>query len=474
MLVLKKIKIQLWGAGQIRYLLLITLGLFCLGGFFFFFKNDLPIRPAQATWWNVNWTQRQKLTFNNGGQAENLINFQVLVHLTSSNFNFAAVQPDGDDLRFIDADEDGGAELDYQIEKWTVGDALIWVKVPQINASSSTDYIWLYYSYPSALSGESPGNEVWGGNYRGVWHLDEGSGDIVYDASSNGNNGRLKLTSGWTSSGWIDGAYNFSNLSDYASVTDSLSLDLTDAVTIEAWMNPVGNSDIIGNINPDAVIGSLNICGTHCLPTSILRVTDTIYVVAVDHTQTNDWWMKTVEVSREGEIMRVINTSSTNNDSAQMSKIIHISGDVYAIAYLNVDKGYLKTFTINSQGIFGPIITTYVWDDTPIVNGFDIIHLAGNYYALTYTQTHNGYIQRLTIDQYGQVAGSGGRLRFDDSVQPNPYITPLAGEYYAIVYEGEDMHGLVQTVKIPTPGAISLVDSFAWGGFLSAQSRSHR
>ena len=80
----------------------------------------------------------------------------MLIELNSSNFDFSKTQTNGEDIRFTDA---SGNLLDYWIEEWdSVNEtAKVWVRVPSIPASSSTE-IWMYYGNPmlaSASNGES-------------------------------------------------------------------------------------------------------------------------------------------------------------------------------------------------------------------------------------------------------------------------------------------------------------------------------
>ena len=71
--------------------------------------------------------------------------------------------------------------------------------------------------------GASPGPGI-----AGLWHLDEGSGGTAADSSGNGNDGVLRMGT----------ALNFDGTDDYVEVPDSSSLDITDEITIEAWINP--------------------------------------------------------------------------------------------------------------------------------------------------------------------------------------------------------------------------------------------
>jgi hypothetical protein len=59
---------------------------------------------------------------------------------------------------------------------------------------------------------------------------------ILADATSNGNHGTISGAT-WSSSGRFGRALNFEN-ADLVTVPDSASLDLTGAMTIEAWLRP--------------------------------------------------------------------------------------------------------------------------------------------------------------------------------------------------------------------------------------------
>src|SRR3989344_8654011 len=120
-----------------------------------------------------SWAYRKKITFSNtdanlGVTSENLVNFPVLVKLSSSNIDYTKTQDSGQDIRFTDTD---GTDLAYEIEKWDeTGTSWVWVKVPQIDINSSTDYIYLYYSNTSAIDHQQ-GTSVWNSNYVMVQHL---------------------------------------------------------------------------------------------------------------------------------------------------------------------------------------------------------------------------------------------------------------------------------------------------------------
>jgi PGF-CTERM protein/uncharacterized repeat protein (TIGR01451 family) len=67
-----------------------------------------------------------------------------------------------------------------------------------------------------------------------ILHFDEGSGTIARDSSGSGNDGTIYGAT------WVDGKYgkalSFDGVDDYVQVPDSDSLDITGAITIEAWI----------------------------------------------------------------------------------------------------------------------------------------------------------------------------------------------------------------------------------------------
>jgi len=112
------------------------------------------ISPSLA-WWNDSWTYRKPITIDNTGNSNDLTNYQVLIVLNSTNFDFSKANSDGSDIRFIDSDDT--TKLNYWIEEWdsTNQEAKIWVNVTSIPASS-TKTIYMYYGNSDATSESNP------------------------------------------------------------------------------------------------------------------------------------------------------------------------------------------------------------------------------------------------------------------------------------------------------------------------------
>jgi glucose/arabinose dehydrogenase len=179
-------------------------------------------------WWDPAWTQRQRLTFDNGASGEDLDGFVVLVALDPTKVDYGQIAPSGADLRFVDAD--GATELPYQIDTWNeAGFSTVWVRVPRVDAGSSTDHIWMYYGNVEAPAAQDAAG-TWA-DYEGVWHL----GGSLADSTGNGNtasNAGTTVTAGrfgtcrrFQGAQWLDAG-------------NGAGLRFTGPVTLEAWVQP--------------------------------------------------------------------------------------------------------------------------------------------------------------------------------------------------------------------------------------------
>ena len=70
-----------------------------------------------------------------------------------------------------------------------------------------------------------------------AYGFEEGSGATVADLSGTGNNGTVTGAT-WTASGRFGSALSFDGASDWVTVPDANSLDLTTGMTLEAWVRP--------------------------------------------------------------------------------------------------------------------------------------------------------------------------------------------------------------------------------------------
>ncbi len=212
-----------------------------------------PGRAADDWLADTNWLNRTKITFDNSDQTtDDLVNFPVLVKLNTTDLpNLDLSTTVGADVRFTDAVT--GDELKYEVEAWDADTATVWVKVPQIDKSSDTDYIWVYYNYNgTATYDQSAADEqaVWDANYKAVWHLKEsstGTLDDFADSTANANHGQGgDGASGDTPTqiaGQIGTAQDFDGTSEFIAIPKvENDVDVTEG-TMSAWiaLDPVND-----------------------------------------------------------------------------------------------------------------------------------------------------------------------------------------------------------------------------------------
>lgn len=118
----------------------------------------LLLLPGTAhAWWNEEWSARQPVRVDAASagapSSETGGPVPLLVRLHSGNFKFDQAREDGGDLRFVASDDK--TPLKHHVEKYDalLGEALVWVAVPEVKAGSRTD-LWLYYRNPKATPAE--------------------------------------------------------------------------------------------------------------------------------------------------------------------------------------------------------------------------------------------------------------------------------------------------------------------------------
>jgi hypothetical protein len=201
--------------------------------------TDEDNNPITGIDWS-EWSYRRSVTISNSGTG--VTEYQVNVTL-DSGFTYTNAASDGSDIRF----NYGGISIPYWIESWNAGtSASIWVKVPSIPNGGKV--IYMYYGRPGETAASNFDNTFTkDSGFSGLvarWHIDEGSGSSIDDSSSNLNDGTITGAT-WvgadggrwytsTTAGFSTGnSLIFNGSTDYVTVADSSSLDVTN-ITIAA------------------------------------------------------------------------------------------------------------------------------------------------------------------------------------------------------------------------------------------------
>lgn len=157
---------------------LVLLGLF-LGCVFVFCMGSV------SAWYNGDWEYRKQITIDHDMVDGDLSNFPVLFNITDSDVK-NHVQVDFDDVLFT---SDVDVLFNHQIERYdySSGNMLVWVNISSLSGSVDTD-IYMYYGNPSCSNQENVSG-VWDNGFRGVYHLNESTGNGGKDSTVNNYDG---------------------------------------------------------------------------------------------------------------------------------------------------------------------------------------------------------------------------------------------------------------------------------------------
>jgi|GEM_PF-5964810 len=208
------------------------------------------VQLVSAEWPDVSLERCMNVTIANAGSST-LSNFPAYINLTHDS----DMLPDFRDIRFYDSPcNQGGSQLDYEIENYTASDrAHVWVRIPSLPSAGTT--ISVYYKNSSLVgSGENPIG-VWDSNYAGVWHMTEPN---ATDSTSNSNDGNESGGVIFNTSGRVDGADEFDSGNDYIDCGDHSSIQLGNTGTVEAWLKYTSQGDHAGVISKSDWAGDRN------------------------------------------------------------------------------------------------------------------------------------------------------------------------------------------------------------------------
>lgn len=185
-----------------------------------------------------NYTYYRAITIDNTKVAADLTDFPVLVSGTYTYLKTVAnggkvENANGYDIAFYE-NSDLDLPLKFEIEQWsaTTGEFIAWVKVPNLaNATDTT--IYLAYGDSGISTAQETPSDAWDSNFKGVWHLPNGTSLTALDSTSNNNDGTV--TGAVAATGKIGGGASFDGTGDYISHGNVLDQTGANPMTFSCW-----------------------------------------------------------------------------------------------------------------------------------------------------------------------------------------------------------------------------------------------
>ncbi len=203
----------------------------------------LNSRTGGTSWYATGgtWTNRKQIVINpdrlSTTATTTFSNFPMLFSVTDADLKFTGsggkvASSTGGDILFTASD--GTTKLDHEIEKYTstTGETIAWVRIPTL---SSSTVAYIYFGNASATD-QQAATSTWDSNYKGVYHLKDGTTLNYNDSTSNakhgtGGGGSASPTAG---AGYVDGAASFNNVT-YQFIDLPSSTFGSGSVTVELW-----------------------------------------------------------------------------------------------------------------------------------------------------------------------------------------------------------------------------------------------
>jgi prepilin-type N-terminal cleavage/methylation domain-containing protein len=174
----------------------------------------------------------------------------------------------------------------------------------------------------------------------------------------------------------------------------------------------------------------------------------------------NDGWIDTVTIQPSGAVSGPLDRFEYDNSQGEEASIVQVSGDLFAIAYRGPgDDGWVKTVTIDAAGTItgtGQALEFDSWHGRNPV----IVSVGNGIFAIAYQGPwSHGWIKTVSIDAAGAITGPIASLEFDTTYADTPDMINLAGDVYAVAYEGPDSDGWIKTLTIDSTGQLALTGS---------------
>jgi hypothetical protein len=350
---------------------------------------------------------------------------------------------------------------------------------------------WIQYKVGGSFINKSGSVQLFStaNDTMGMWRFEEASGPTVFDTSGQtpSNDGTLKpnTTSGpQRMTATLKNSLrclSFDGIDDTVEIPSSPTLNMTNEITMEAWINRSQHCDGLIGVPVSLALSQFKSFYEYgCINPNIIHINGGIYaIVSNNETAPNPGYLITVNISSNGAIVSNDTTSIVDilrfSTSCKTAKIIYISGSIgiYGIVYINVSAGnklFLTTVNISSNGIINKAIISSR-QLTAFLSGFpDIIRISGstNGYAIVYGVNASlfGRMLSVNVSNTGVISPVNKLFIFynesmQETIMIEPEIIQLQGsaDNYVIVYNCIGDDGGIRTVKITATGVITNISA---------------
>ncbi|MEO6098391.1 MAG: DUF2341 domain-containing protein [Fibrobacteria bacterium] len=196
---------------------------------------------------NTNWTfaaqtstysKSTRFNFNTTSSGANVSgnvsNVPILLRLTSANVDFSVTTAAGSDIQVVDKD---GSALYFEVVEWDKANQTgkVWVKVPQVDGNSTTDYITFYYGCSYCTANPYARSDSVFTNFKSVFHLNTPESK-AYDAALVANHGAYNKTVANAAGIVTRTAAVFDGVTDYVDLPTESNYDILTNLSVWAWI----------------------------------------------------------------------------------------------------------------------------------------------------------------------------------------------------------------------------------------------
>lgn len=203
-----------------------------------------------------------------------------------------------------------------------------------------------------------------------------------------------------------------------------------------------------------------------CYEPEMLNVAGTFYAV-VYRGPSNKGYVNTLEIAATGIVTNTMVSTYTNlSGLCYEPDIINVTGTYYAVVFRGAsNRGNISTISINTSGIITQsVISNAIFNNTAAY-WTKIEQIASGIFATVYRvpPSNDGYITTSSITSNGIINNANiNTWVFDSGLGYEPYLIPISGDAYAVVYRGTDADGWLKTITINPDGTLgtTALDSY--------------